>query len=521
MAKGIEIDIAANTRDFQRGTKDVEKALEDVADALDDVSKDAKKAGDKLGDELSDGAKDATRGVDKLERSFKDVADASKRETRSAGDSMKRNMKDGADGASDAVREWGDEAKQNVSETFSSFDGSAESFADMVQGTFGGVISNLGPLGMVAGAAGAAGIGLLMKAFEDGKVSEEEFRARVAELADVLIETGGEGADALQAMADRMRDLVAPTDEGAMSLSKIRAMADDSGASFEELAKAYGHAGGDLQAYIDEVDKSEAATRDQLTGIDALNKGEWGRSAALGEVSDHLRELAKEQEAAKQAEQDWIESGGAALEARAAQMETLQGELDEAIDSWDDYKVAETGAADPAAYIAAMQARMDATSNFNTNVQELAANTGLSFEETQAILEQGVDFAPMLAAIMSGGPEMQAQYAGQIRAMLDGGQSIIDGTETTATITTKTDSEVAEQQLDAAATERQAPVKAEADTKAAATQLDSVATKQRTATIVASVDTSAAAAALDRFINRQRTATITAEVRTREGVLVP
>ncbi len=202
-------------------------------------------------------------------------------------------------------------------------------------------------------------------------------------------------------------------------------------------------------------------------------------------------------------------------------MEALQDELDDAVNSYDDFIDADTKAADPAAYIAAMQERMNAASNFNTNVQELAKNTGLSFEETQAILEQGVDFAPMLAAIMAGGPEMQAQYAGQIRAMLDGGQSIIDGTETTATITTKTDSQDAERQLDAAATERQAPVKATADTKTADTQLDQTANKQRTAKIVASVDTSSAEAALTRFINRQRTATITAEVRTREGALVP
>jgi hypothetical protein len=52
MAKGIEISIAANTRDFQKGTKDVEKGLERVQDSLEDLSRVAQQDGDKIGDNL-------------------------------------------------------------------------------------------------------------------------------------------------------------------------------------------------------------------------------------------------------------------------------------------------------------------------------------------------------------------------------------------------------------------------------------------------------------------------------------
>lgn len=521
MAKVIEIGVSSEGKAYRDGIEqDVIKPTEDAEKQL----KEFGKAGDKAGDEIEKAMRGAQKESDRTRIDIEKMGSEIEQTARKSR-TMGQGMREGTGEASDAVKEWSDEAKQNVSETFSSFDGSAESFVDMIQGTFGGVISNLGPVGAAAGAAGALGIGLMMSEFEKAKESEQEFREQVAELAGVLIETGGEGSDAVAAIADRLKNIATETDKNAMSFDKLRNMAKDMNVDFDDLAQAYVDGGGNLESYLGKLDdliaKEQEAYAEQQKYQESAGLGTTYQGLQLEKTRDALKGVA---EGYVQAEKDaaaWAESGGAAIAARAEQMDALQGELDEAIDGWGDYYDAETGATDPAAYIAAMQARMDATSNFNTNVQDLAATTGLSFEETQAILDQGVDFAPMLAAIMAGGPEMQAQYAGQIQAMLDGGQSIIDGTETTATITTKTDAQDAERQLDEAATERQAPVKATADVVAAEKSLDTVASKQRTAQIVASVDTSSAEAALSRFINRQRTATITAEVRTREGVLVP
>lgn len=520
MAKIIEIGVGSQTGPYQKGiesgviapTEEAEKALKAFA-----------KQGDKAGDEIENAMRGAQKESDRtrvdIERMGDEIEQAA-RKSRAMGDGMRQ----GTSEAGDAVKEWGDEAKQNISETFSSFDGSAQSFVDMIQGTFGGVISNLGPIGAAAGAAGALGIGLMMSEFEKAKEAEQEFREQVAELADVLIETGGEGSEAIQAIADRLRGFATETDSSSLSMEKIRAQAKKAGIDFEELARAYAGAGGDLGEYIKQVENVSTAHEEELSTIARTSRGynaeRSKQRTAIETVSTELRNLAKAQDEAAQAEQDWIATGGAAMEARAEQMSALQGELDEAIGSWSEYIDAETGATDPSAYIAAMQARMDATSNFNTNVQQLAANTGLSFEETQAILDQGVDFAPMLAAIMAGGPEMQAQYAGQVRAMLDGGQAIIDGTETTATVTTKAETGDAEATLDNAAKKRDAPVQAKADTKEAAQQIDQVATKPRTATITANADTGTARKQLDRLTERL-TVTIQARVVDQRGVPVP
>lgn len=524
MAKGIEIDIAANTRDFQRGTKDVEKSLDKVADALDDVSKDADKTGRNIGDEIKDGGKDAERAVDKLEKSFKDVAAASKRETRTAGDAMKRNMKEGADGAGEAITEWGDEAKQNIAETFSSFRGEAEDFAGIAQDTFGGVISALGPLGMAAGAAGALGIGMMMAEFEKSQEEAEEFRQLVADLAAEFIEAGGVGETSLGYIVDKLKELATTTDEGARNLREIYKDAEGSVSGFRRIADAYAGNTKELDKLIEREREHLELLDDQrrdtaLTWDKERQAGVVEQAKAQERIVEGLENASEAAQDAKDAEEAWLASNGPLYEARAEQLDALQGELDEAIDGWDDYYDAETGATDPAAYIANMQARMDATANFNDNVQQLASDFGLSHEEIQAILDQGVDFAPMLQSIIDSG--MGEEYATQIRSMLDGGQSIIDGTDLNTTVKADADTQTAETQLEDAADDRTADIKADAETKPAQTALDRVANKKYKATITASADLAAADRAITNFVNRRRTAVITVEARDREGKLVP
>lgn len=515
MAKGVSLSVASDTKDFLNGIKrGVVQPLEDVSDVLQDVAKD----GDRAGEQLEDSMRDAQKDTVKLSRDY-DELNRKVREAGRSGREFDSGMREGMTGAGEAVREFGDEAKQNISETFSSFRGEPEDFAQIVQDTFGGVISSLGPLGMAAGAAGALGIGLILTAFEQGKISEQEFRERVAGLADTLIETGGEGAEAMQAVADRMRDLVSPTEDGAMSLDKIRRMAEDSGVEFSELAQAYAHAGGDLEAYIREVDAAAASTYEQSDSVLQVNQATVAQKWALEGVSDELRNLANEQAAASQAERDWVESGGAAIAARAEQMDTLQGELDEAMGSWDEYQDAETGALDPAGYIAAMQARRDATANFNTNVQQLAADFGLSHDEVQAILDQGVDFAPMLQSIIDSG--MGAEYASQVRSMLDGGQAIVDGSPINQTVTAVAETETAGERFAALVAPQTARITAEADVKHAALQLDDFTSRRRTAAVEAVANTTPANTALVNWMNQRRTIDVIVNTVDREGNPVP
>lgn len=539
----IKIEFLAGIARFLRGTSDMGEALEDVADSLDDVARDAKKAGDKTGDAISDGAKDAEQGVERLGREFKEMADQARRSSDKAGDSLGRGIGSGTDAAKRDLAELKDEAVQNASETFSSFDGSMDSLVDGIQGTFGGIVSNMGAAGAVAGGALAIGIGYAVAQGQELADALNSAKERSAEIAGEILAADGDlskiqWAEKFNewglAIEDNREWWEVWQAEAKTAMEVASESADRFGISVKDLALGLSGTNADaairsISALRDQIEELEDArsraqqstVREDLsmeirgrTNLIAKLEAQSGVTEDAIRVSEQMASISAEMAAAD-------EAAAAASQARTDATNALQRELDEAVNSWTAFYNAETGATDPAGYIAAMQDRVAATTNFNANLAQLAQETGLSFEAQQAILDQGVDFAPMLASIMAQSPEMRAQFAGQMQAMVDGGQSILDGTPINATITTTTDAQDAERQLDAAATERKAPVKAEADATAASQALDAAAAKTRTATIGVSVSTSDAEAALSRFVSRQRTATITAEVRTREGQLVP
>lgn len=609
---GFEIDIAANAREFQRGTKDVEAALEDVADALDaltadaaragdkmgdelgdgakdgakkaeratddisdalkDVARDADRAGDKLGDELGDGAKQASGEVDKLEASFKNVADASKRETNKASDSMKKNFDEGTDSAKRDLAELKDEAISNASETFSSFDGSITSLADGIQGTLGGVISNIGPMGAIAGAAAAVGVGLLTAEFERSSEKAAELREQAAELARQIIEAGGSLKDVEMTgiLQDWSLELSNNSsawefwgDKNQTNLEALQAAANRTGTELSDMFDAA--SGRDPAAAVELIDDMASKLRKVEGELNALSSARSGgtkraqelreerdaiedglkvledRTGVNREATDTARELSgalAEITAADEAAAAAAEVQAEATRQQTAAANALQSGLDEGVAGWQKFMDAEGNASDPAAYLEGMAKRAEATTNFNSNVQSMAQEFGLSQEEVQAILDQGIEFAPMLQSIMDSG--LAPEFVKQIQTAVGGGQEIIDGTPLGATVTATADTEGAKADLDATATGRDSTVTAKPESKAAAAELDAVADKKRTATIDAKALTADATRALNALVRRRtaiisasastwaaerdlayvarpRTAIITADVRDREG----
>lgn len=510
MSKGIEISFLSNVRDFLRGAERSEDALDKVADSLDDVAKDGDQATDRLArgfKDIADDARDSTRDIDRVGDSLSDAA--------RKGRAIDTDVRIGTDGAGEAVREWGDEARANISETFSSFRGEATDLVQVVQDTFGGVIGALGPVGMAAGIAGAAGLGLMMGALEEGKEEAQEMRERVGELAGQLIEIGDDPVAALDALVEGLKELATNSEEGETSLADLRAAAAGSATSFQRLADAYAgntdELGKMIKAEQEQLDIAEEAANadkrwDSATTQRLLNARDNQRTVVEG--------LEKAAQAAKEAEAEeaaWLASNGPLYEARAEKIDSLQGELNDTIGIWSDYEDKEKKSVDPAGYMEAMQARIDATTNFNANVQTLADATGLTMEEAQLVLDQGVDFAPMLASIVKGGDESMEQYAGLVQQIVGGGQEIADGNPLKLKATG--DTEQAKADIDDAATDRDTTIKAKPESKAAASDLDAVADKKRTAHITAKASTGAARAALNA-LQKNRTATVTADAST-------
>lgn len=444
MAKGLNLDIGANTREFQKGVKDVAEALDQVADSLDDVaregdqsaeklersfsesekdiSKSAKKIGDELGDQTKRGAKDAEKQFDalakdgdtsaeRLEKSFSEAQRDISASSKKIGDDLGSSSKRGAAEASGNMRELSEEAKANLAETLSSFDGTVEGTIAGIQGTLGGVTAGLtGVVPIIAAAAGAAGLGLIATAFEQGGEQAQKVREQIAELAAEFIETGRVGETSVDYIVDKLKELATSSEEGATNLADIQRQAQGAASGFEKIAQAY--AGN--QEGLEELIRTEEKRLDILKKADeeayirASDQLNFDHSKVTNQqkIIDGLKEQKKIAEEAALAEAAYAASGAAELEAKAARIETINDAYDEAASGAEDFINAETGIFDTAAYIASMIAREEALKNY----QDTLAKTSLTPEAKAFIDSQGADAAAaFLSGYVAATPEQQAE----------------------------------------------------------------------------------------------------------------
>ncbi|GAB3118419.1 hypothetical protein [Glaciibacter psychrotolerans] len=505
MAKGISIGIASDTREFTSGVKKgVIEPLEGASDALDDVAKD----GDKAGKKLEKAFEKASEETSDFKKEQSELGKAMAAGSEKGGGALKRNTKDATSAASRDLETLGDEAKANLSETLSSFDGSAQGFADGIQGTLGGIVSDMGPMGMALGAAGALGIGLIMAAMGDAATATEEVKERTRDLASEYITTGDLGVASMDFLIGKLQDLA--TESDGINLAKLAKTAKDSGSSFKDLAQAYSGNAKGLKDLWREGDRYRKQLEDEADAQDTTTNAGGKRYSQLMKQADAQRtymgylgqsiSVAKE---AAEAEENYAKAGGRELELKAAAVENYQSAIDDAVGAYGDFVNEETKALEPQRYIDGINARIAATSSFNTNVQKMATDFGLSTEEVQALVDQGVDFAPMLQSIIDSG--LGQQYVDTIRNAVGGGQDILDGADLTATLTVTPETAKAEEKLtEQEKKTRSTKVEAKADTTAADKQLDQVAAKPRTTTITAKLDTTAADRQLDKFVEERQ-----------------
>lgn len=387
MAKpGINLDVTANTREAQARIKDVSKALDEVGDSLDEV------------------AKDGEGSAEKLESGFREMARAIERDGKLAGDGLEKNISRGARDAGEAVREVKQEALQNASEVFSSFDGSAKSLVDGIQGTFGGLVAGLGaqyasfiPLAI----AGAAGVGIITSALERGDAEAQQFRARVGQLAADLIAAGKEGGASLDYIVDRLKEAAQQSDPAADGLARLRDIAQRSTFDYRDLAQAYAGNADGLDALIEKrlaevrALEDEAAAIDVTTAAGSKRYGELqNQLGAADQYLTYLEQAKTANEEAAEAEANWIAAGGPDLERKAQQIKQINDGYDETATSFEDYLNKETGLFDTKKYVEAMQRREQALRDY----QDSLTSSGLSPEAQQFLEQQGVDAASRLLA---------------------------------------------------------------------------------------------------------------------------
>lgn len=228
MSKPISIDFAADTRQVIAETDNMAAAFAEVATSLDDLGRDADKSGSKVESSI----KDAAKSVDKLEEALEDGGDAAKdmdktisrafesmeteakaaakgtrsavqdalqdieQEARSTGTAVESSLGRGFEGASDGVQELGEEAAGEAREMASSFDGSAESVAEMFQSLAANAFAGFGPAGAAAGLAAAVGLGMAMAKLQETAEANTEAKQSMADLGREIYATGGVMDDA-------------------------------------------------------------------------------------------------------------------------------------------------------------------------------------------------------------------------------------------------------------------------------------------------------------------------------------
>lgn len=376
--KGISINFIANVRDFLRGTKDVEEAFDDVADSLDDV------------------ARDGDKSVERLERSFKELEQKAGKSTKGMADDLARNTERGTSQAKADLETLGNEAKQNAAETFSSFDGSAESFADGIQGTLGGIVSDMGPVGAAIGAAAAIGLGFLMAGLENANEETERLKEMAAELGQEYMETGRLGEVSMDYLVGIVEDLASATGDGTDSLRRLKRIANDADDSLADLAQSAGMSEEQLRELWRESDNLYESLVDQRKAVDLSTEAGQEQAQSLQDQADAQKvyrdEIGKSIGVvveAGEAQKAAAEAGLAELRAKAGLIATVDQAYDDAAGAATTFIDEESGLFDTAAYLTSMEEREQALRDYQTTL----ALSGLSSEAKSFIDSQGYEAA--------------------------------------------------------------------------------------------------------------------------------
>lgn len=390
MAKGYAVGIASETKAFKQGIDaGVIKPLEDAQDELE-------KLGRSRGPEqLEDSMRDAQRATEKLGDETKEVAGKIEREFRDSYRSMRNASADTTSRAKQDLGELKNEAVQNASETLSSFDGSAQSIADGIQGTFGGLVQSLGPAGAVGSAAAAAGLGLAVALWEKSQEDAQKLRESAGELADELIETGDKGGRSLEQVAEKLREMATSSEEGELNLQQLRHEARKAEVDFKDLWQAMSSGTEDSidaqQRLLDKI-REEYDELERNNGWYDLSGKAQGRLQGLDAIKKQLEKNIEVTKLARETEQAWLEAGGQKIADKAAQIKAVNDAYDEAAGSAEDFIDEESGVFDTTKYIAAMEEREKALKKYKDNL----AKADLSPEAERFLNEQGADTAALM-----------------------------------------------------------------------------------------------------------------------------
>lgn len=222
-----------------------ERDLEELGRAAVDTGRDL----DRLGDDSTAAARTIARSFDRID----DAARASSRKVDTETDDMRTSLRD-----------VGQEAGDTAREVSASFTGSGSDILGGFQELAGQAGAALGPVGLAAGVAAAAGVGLIT-------AEAEKLKQMTSDLVEEMIDAGGRLTE--EALQARIQSMAAEDPTG---FTKYNEQAREYGISIRDITRARA---GDLEAMgrvrdaLKKLDDAQAANRE---GAIAAQRGPVG-----------------------------------------------------------------------------------------------------------------------------------------------------------------------------------------------------------------------------------------------------
>ncbi len=399
MAKPFKIDLVGDARGFLRAGRDVADQLEQVADSLDQVATESK------------------AGADTLETKFTDAYKTVRTESSKTGKAIGDDIHDGTRKAAEGVDDFKGEAKSSAKEAAASFSGEFSDVGDLIQEVLANAFEGFGPAGLAAGAAAAAGIGLLIKGLQDAADAAAATKQATIDLAGELADVKGNPAalDWAAKLRTQLSEIVDTKewwefwqDQPKTRLEQWSKAAKQYGLSIADMARSSTGDMGALERVTRQLD--EQINRLNATYVQTAGGGaEWQAAqpdlAALTALRDELTRQAGSVAAASDMYRTMQEAIGgvtttttetlpAASTATSDYTRAVQTALDGAGQSWEDYIT--KGKVNLAEYNKAIESERAAIVKYESNLR--TASQALSGEALAYIQALGPAAAPLLQA---------------------------------------------------------------------------------------------------------------------------
>jgi len=413
VVKGISIPVASDTREFASGVqKGVIKPLEGVDKALDEVARGGDAAGDKLEHSL-DGARKQTSNFKRDQQDLGKVIATTQRDGTAAIalNSGQRNKI-----SRTAVKQAGAAAKISLAGDLAAIDGSAQGALGAIGNTAGGILASFGPIGAGIGVAVGVATGLIAGMLQKGTERTKKFKEEVSKLGTRFIEVGHTGADSLQPVVDKLKELATTTEDGVVTLQKLKDLTDTNGVSFEDAAVAY--AGNEAalkrvikenKTYIDglydqrDAEFTTSNNGDIITGYDKKIEKAEQLGTFLADTKTKINEAAK-------AEKLYTESGAPEMEEKARRVKSVNDAYDDLLGGIDKF-IDKEGKLNPRKFLKDFEKRRKALEDFNTDVDAL----GFTAEQIEVINGMGTEQS---AAFVAGYKKAKPKQKKELAAIL-------------------------------------------------------------------------------------------------------